>query len=157
MKKFRIYSLKFIYILLSLILLSIIINALLFASYLRKDYIFPISNFLLIILSGLVIWGIIFIIFRVAKKHNDIFNTIVVLIGVVFQLWIALGIQGATGIDDFDIRVQVAKYVNGGTQLSNYFIYGANNIPITLIYTGVGKIIRTLGVYCKIEVHNYAT
>lgn len=145
MKKFRIYSLKFIYILLSLILLSIIINALLFASYLRKDYIFPISNFLLIILSGLVIWGIIFIIFRVAKKHNDIFNTIVVLIGVVFQLWIALGIQGATGIDDFDIRVQVAKYVNGGTQLSNYFIYGANNIPITLIYTGVGKIIRTLG------------
>lgn len=60
MKKFRIYSLKFIYILLSLILLSIIINALLFASYLRKDYIFPISNFLLIILSGLVIWGIIF-------------------------------------------------------------------------------------------------
>ena len=40
MKKFRIYSLKFIYILLSLILLSIIINALLFASYLRKDYIF---------------------------------------------------------------------------------------------------------------------
>lgn len=145
MRKMKNYAIKFIYILLSLILALIIINAVFFQSVLRKDYDFPLHYLLLLCCSFFVMWIVIFIIIPLIKKYNRLSNYLFIVIGIIWQMVIISSIQGASGIDDFDIRIQVANFVNGQSNFDNYFIYGSNNIPITLLFTGIAKLFKFLG------------
>lgn len=133
------------YALLALILLLLIINAAIFPSLLRKDYIFP-SNFLSIVgYVGLSIFGIWYFVIPIVKKYNKLTNYLILIILLIIQIVIVTSLQGASGIDDFDIRVQVSSFLAGQKKFSDYFIYGANNIPITLLFTGIGKVVNYIG------------
>lgn len=136
------FAIRGIYFLSSIMLACIIINASFFPSALRRDYDFPLPSIIFVILTGIMLWSMIFVIFPIIRRHNNVFNIVLVILGIVLQLCFAFGIQGYFGIDDFDIRTQVSNYLNGQRTLSDYFIYGSNNIPIVFVFTFVGKIVN---------------
>lgn len=146
MKKVSQLSYIIVYSLFSLILGLIIVNSLFFISKVRGDYIFPINSFFLLGLIFVVYLALILIVKPLVNKHPKVFNSFLLVMVLVIQAIIVLNLKGATGVDDFDIRLQVAKFLNGNYNLDPYFIYAANNIPITFLFTLVGKLTVVLGI-----------
>lgn len=144
-KKTSKYSYILVYSLFSIMLGIIIINSVFFVSKVRGDYTFPINSFLLLGLVFVTYLVMILFVKPLIENYRKYFNVFIVIVGIIVQIIIVVNLQGAAGIDDFDIRLQVAKFLNGNYSLDHYFIYAANNIPITFLFTLVGKIATFLG------------
>ena len=100
------------------------------------------------VLLGVSILLYLVVLFPLRKaidKNNKLVNWIIVIIGIIIQATVVVSMQGAQGVDDFDIRLQVAKFLNNDFHLDNYFIYASNNIPITFLFTGMSKLASLLG------------
>lgn len=134
-----------VYALFSIILTLIIINSVFFISDIRKDYSFPLNSLLLLGLSILLYLLVLFPLRKAIDKNNKLVNWIIVIIGIIIQLTVVVSMQGAQGVDDFDIRLQVARFLNNDFNLDNYFIYASNNIPVTFLFTGISKLASLLG------------
>lgn len=134
-----------VYALLSVMLTLIIINSVFFISNIRKDYSFPLNPFVLLGISILLYLLVLFPLRKAIDKNNKLVIWIIVIIGIIIQLTVVVAMQGAQGVDDFDIRLQVAKFLNNDFRLDNYFIYASNNIPITFLFTGISKLASLLG------------
>ena len=134
-----------VYALLSIILTLIIINSVFFVSTIRKDYSLPLNSFVLLGFSILLYLLVIFPLRKVIDKNHKLVNWIIVIIGLIIQATVVVSMQGAQGVDDFDIRLQVASFLNNDFHLDNYFIYASNNIPVTFLFTGICKLASLLG------------
>lgn len=144
MLKVRNIGIKFVYGLMSVFLFVILVNAIFFVSKIRKVY--EIEPLALIISVAFVYVFVQFLLVPILKKYSTLFNIICWILIIAFQLLLSFTYQGAGGIDDFDIRMQIATFLNGHGVLAPYFIYAANNIPITLIFTMVAKISWLIGI-----------
>lgn len=144
MSKVRNIGIKFVYGLMSIFLFTILVNAIFFVSKIRKVY--EVKPIALIASVAFVYIFIQFLLLPVLKKYSTPFNVVCWILIILCQLFLSCTYQGAGGIDDFDIRMQIASFLNGHGVLAPYFIYAANNIPITLIFTVVAKISGLIGV-----------
>ena len=123
----------------------IIINSVFFISNIRKDYSFPLNPLILLGLSILLYLVVLFPLRKVIDKNNKLVNWIIIIIGIIIQATVVVSMQGAQGVDDFDICLQVARFLNNDFHLDNYFIYASNNIPVTFLFTGISKLASFLG------------
>jgi 4-amino-4-deoxy-L-arabinose transferase-like glycosyltransferase len=144
MLRVRNIGIKFVYGLMSIFLFVILVNAIFFVSSIRTDY--KINPVALIISVIFVYIFIQFVLSPILKRYSTQFNIVCWVLIILFQLLLAFKYQGAGGVDDFDIRMQMATFLNGHGALAHYFIYAANNIPITLIFTVIAKIGGVLGI-----------
>lgn len=105
----------------------ILINSLLFPG-IRRGQNLPINPFFL---SGLVGLLFIFLMFNHQlmvkySKYRIAFYFVTFVLLFVVQIGSSISMQGALGVDDFDVRLQIANFLAGNNLWSSYFAFGPN-------------------------------
>lgn len=105
----------------------ILINSLLFPGV-RREQVLPINTTLLIGLVGLL-FILLLLNHRLMVKHSKyriFFYSVTLLLLLIMQIGSSISMQGALGVDDFDVRLQIANFLAGNDQWSPYFAFGPN-------------------------------
>ncbi|WP_050611324.1 glycosyltransferase family protein [Ligilactobacillus agilis] len=103
------------------------------SSYYNQIYIF----------FSAVVLGITLLIFLKQMEKSRLFRNVLLSVTTIalicFELYLAIKMQGAQGVDDFDVRLQIAKLLTGSRVWSGYFDF-APNIITTIVMAGVVKL-----------------
>lgn len=105
----------------------ILINSMLFPGA-RRGQSLPINVILLIGIVGLLFIFILLNYQLMMKypKYRILFYFVTLLLLLIVQIGCSISMQGALGVDDFDVRLQVANFLAGNDQWSPYFAFGPN-------------------------------
>lgn len=145
MNNIRNFVMRLVTGLMAIFLLIIIGNAFFAASIIRGEY--HINPLLLVLPLMCIYIFVCFTIKPLLQKHWLPFNIVCSICILIIQIILVTHLQGANGMDDFSIRMQIASLLHGQASFDKrYFIYAANNIPITLLFTGIAKIGTLIGV-----------
>lgn len=92
-----------------------------------------------IIIGSLIIISLIFLIYKYmgrlsAGKQRWLLISLMIL-WLVIQLFLDFTIQGAQGVDDFDVRLQAHSLAAGNTTWASYFYTWPNNVNIAILFS----------------------
>ena len=144
LKKENIYLVfwKFIWILVGLASAVIFINSLFLPGH-SRGFIFPIDTLLFVIVSIVLLVGIFILdgFMNSSDKRKRIIIIIFLFLQLFMQIYLSIKLQGAQGVDDFDMRLQISSLVSGSKEWAPYFKFGPNAGAAILL----SKVVSMLG------------
>lgn len=140
MKKVNIFFWKIIWMLVCFFSFDIFLNAAFIPGNVNET-----SNYynqILIVFSSIILGMTLLLIMKKivdSRKVRNLALLITTTLLIIFELYLAFKMQGAQGVDDFDMRLQIAKLLTGSREWSGYFGF-APNVATTIIMSGVVKL-----------------
>lgn len=124
-------------------LIIILLNSIFFPG-IRRDLLLP-FNALLISSIVLIVLILLFIVIQYLKTHRKSRKYIylfVIFLQLFLQLYLSSRLQGAQGVDDFDMRLQIANFIAGNQGWAWYFSWAPQNAGTAWV---LAKIVSVLG------------
>lgn len=138
----NLYFWKFIWLLVGGVATLVLLNAI-FIPGNRRGIVFPIDSILFCVISIVFFLGVV-LLNSVMNSDDTKRKTIICIFlfaQLFLQLYLSFKLQGAQGIDDFDMRLQISNLVSGNKSWSSYFKFGPNAGAAILF----SKIVMVLG------------
>lgn len=125
----------------------IILNATFMPGFVRNKSNLILNPIYIIAEVGVIILGI-YAFYRFFRNNSNIKYAYLVLMAfqLFLQIYLSFHMQGAQGVDDFDVRNQAEYLARGVYKWSNYFSFAPNNVGTTIIYSRVIKFGLRIGI-----------
>lgn len=127
-KKINVWFWKLIMGLAAIALLLILLNAIFFPG-IRRDLPLPFNALLItpIVLSVMIFLFLVVQQLQVHKKSRTYIYLFIAILQLMLQIYLSTRIQGAQGVDDFDMRLQIANFLAGNHGWAWYFSWAPQN------------------------------